>query len=252
MARKKKEPIPELPQPSPAVARAMAAAAEREAKRSPPPEVKLTRDGVATHLGRPHADAKGWEAHIRDVFGSLSKDFCDTQVTTLLWCLQSKSDELPSERELNAVTAFLSAAKAQNEIEAALAVQMAATHSLAMKLLGRTLRQEGLPQFEANGNMANKLLRTFTMQMDALAKMKRGGEQTVRVVHVHQGGQAVVANNVVHGGGGTPENSGRPHALALPSPDPERRPMPVVAGEGKEALPHARRGSRQRRTRRPA
>jgi hypothetical protein len=41
---------------------------------------------------------------------------------------------------------------------------MAATHALAMKLLGRTHHQEGLPQIEANGSMANKLLRTFTMQ----------------------------------------------------------------------------------------
>ena len=30
-----------------------------------------------------------------------------------------------------------------------------------------------------------KLLRTYTMQTEALAKLKRGGEQTVRVEHVH-------------------------------------------------------------------
>ena len=39
-----------------------------------------------------------------------------------------------------------------------------------------------------------KLLRTFTVQIEALAKLKRGGEQTVRVEHVHvyPGGQAIV------------------------------------------------------------
>src|SRR5262245_57428365 len=34
-------------------------------------------------------------------------------------------------------------------------------------------------------NMAIKLLRTYTAQLEALAKLRRGGEQTVRVEHVH-------------------------------------------------------------------
>jgi hypothetical protein len=51
-----------------------------------------------------------------------------------------------------------------------------------------------------------KLLRTFTAQSEALAKIKRGGEQTVRVEHVHvyPGGQAIVgavSNRKVEGGG---------------------------------------------------
>ena len=33
--------------------------------------------------------------------------------------------------------------------------------------------------------MAIKLLRTYTAQLEALAKLRRGGEQTVRVEHVH-------------------------------------------------------------------
>jgi hypothetical protein len=49
------------------------------------------------------------------------------------------------------------------------------------------------------------------MQVEALAKLKRGGEQTVRVehVHVHPGAQAIVGT-LQHGGGGALENSGRP------------------------------------------
>ena len=51
-----------------------------------------------------------------------------------------------------------------------------------------------LVQAEAVGALATKLLRTYTMQMEVLAKLKRGGEQTVRVEHVHvyPGGQAIV------------------------------------------------------------
>jgi len=46
--------------------------------------------------------------------------------------------------------------------------------------------RRGTPeQMQAHGALATKLLRTFTSQTEALAKIKRGGEQTVRVEHVH-------------------------------------------------------------------
>ena len=75
-----------------------------------------------------------------------------------------------------------------------LASQMVVTHRLAMDMLGRVRRADLLVQAEALGALATKLLRTYTMQMEVLAKLKRGGEQTVRVEHVHvySGGQAVV------------------------------------------------------------
>src|SRR4051812_855420 len=48
------------------------------------------------------------------------------------------------------------------------------------------------------GNLAVKLLRTYTTQIEALAKLRRGGEQRVRIehVHVHEGAQAIVGNVV--------------------------------------------------------
>ena len=52
---------------------------------------------------------------------------------------------------------------------AMLASQMAATHSLAMEMLGRTRRAEMLEQMQAHGALATKLLRTFTAQTEALA-----------------------------------------------------------------------------------
>jgi len=73
---------------------------------------------------------------------------------------------------------------------------MAVTHALAMEFLGRAKRAEMVPQLDSFGNLAVKLLRTYTAQVEALAKLRRGGEQTVRVehVHVHSGGQAVVGS----------------------------------------------------------
>ncbi len=95
-----------------------------------------------------------------------------------------------------------------------LASQMAVTHALAMEFLGRAKRAELIPQLESFGNLAVKLLRTYTAQTEALAKLQRGGEQTVRVEHVHvyPGGQAVVGNVNSAQGGDDDEKSKQPHA----------------------------------------
>src|SRR5262249_16939390 len=58
------------------------------------------------------------------------------------------------------------------------------------------------------GNLAVKLLRTYTMQMEALLRYRGKGEQkmTVEHVHVYQGGQAIVG--AVHHGGGARTKTG--------------------------------------------
>ena len=68
------------------------------------------------------------------------------------------------------------------------------THRLATDMMVRTKRAEFIDHLHAFGALATKLLRTYTMQTEALAKLKRGGEQTVRVEHVHvyPGAQAIV------------------------------------------------------------
>src|SRR3712207_4558513 len=77
-----------------------------------------------------------------------------------------------------------------------LAVQMAATHEAAMSMLDITRGNGTVPAIQAAGGLAVKLLRTYTTQMEALAKIRRGGEQKVIVEHVQvmSGGQAIVGN----------------------------------------------------------
>jgi hypothetical protein len=92
-----------------------------------------------------------------------------------------------------------------------------------------------------------KLLRTYTAQVEALAKLRRGGEQTVRVehVHVHSGGQAIV-ESVTPAGGATLKSKDQPYALghatgaALPSPNSARDTLPVARDE-ERSLQDARR-----------
>jgi hypothetical protein len=160
-----------------------------------------------------------------------------------------------SEETENAILAVIDGARPRDEIEAMLVGQMAVTHAFALELMGRARQVEEIQQFDSAGNMAVKLLRTYVMQAEALAKLRRGGEQTVRVEHVHvyPGGQAVVGNVTQPGGGGAEENGEQAHAandsralgfapgFPMRSTDPERRTLPVTSCEREEAVPNARR-----------
>ena len=86
-----------------------------------------------------------------------------------------------------------------------------------------------------------------------LAKLHQPREQTVRHVHVNEGGQAVIADQFHHhtGGQGNGTSTEQPHAQgscggALLGPDPQGNGVPVPRDQGCEAMPNARR-QRQRR-----
>lgn len=87
-----------------------------------------------------------------------------------------------------------------------------------------------------------------------LVKLHQPREQTVRHVHVNEGGQAVIADEFHHHTGGQ-ENGQRgeqPHAKcaqgpALSGPDPLREAVPIPGSEGKATVPDAR-GQGQRGT----
>ncbi|SFR97592.1 hypothetical protein [Sphingomonas jatrophae] len=95
--------------------------------------------------------------------------------------------------------------------------------------------------------------------IEALAAIHRPREQTVRHVHVHEGGQAVVADEFHHhaAGGQIENDDGQAHAAgagkspectALPCADPVGAPLPIPHRAGKEEVPDARRRTRKRRT----
>src|SRR5580700_3971270 len=101
------------------------------------------------------------------------------------------------------------------------------------------------------------------MRMEVLAKLKRGGEQTVRVEHVYvyPGGQAIVgAVSTQRAEGGVADERGNQAdgatdaraigfapGAAMFGEDAGRDAVPEGRGDRQEALPHARRGKGQRR-----
>jgi len=92
--------------------------------------------------------------------------------------------------------AELSGIEPKDQIEGMLATQMIATHHATMDCF-RIIAQNG--QLDIINPMlcyANKLSRTFTMQMEALNRYRgKGGQKmTVEHVHINSGGQAIIGN----------------------------------------------------------
>ncbi len=126
--------------------------------------------------------------------------------------------------------------RARNSLERMLAHQLGAVHLLAMKFNEKAARHLDLHTLHADGgrwiigagaketgqqrdlqillveasraaNTATRLASVFQEGLLTIDRIRRGGKQTVKVVHVHQhvavkdGGQAVIAAGNVKGGG---------------------------------------------------
>ena len=115
----------------------------------------------------------------------------------------TQKDRKPDEQGINQMLAQIAAIEPTDGIEAMLATQMVTVHNAMLKS-ARSLRgSETIPQQDSNGNLVNKLARTFATQVEALKRYRSKGEQKVVVEHVtvNEGGQAIVGN-VETGGGG--------------------------------------------------
>lgn len=225
-----------LPAPNTAEKTAIDKATKRLVARDPRFRIELKQNdsGRIDVFGATHADHQGWVTRLEDTFGTRGQAFAIAQLNSILGICRDGEGKYDVNR-VNALIAAVEAAKPSNEIEASLAVQMAMTHELSMQALRRAGRVGEIPQYDSAGNMAVKLLRTYAMQIEALSKLQRGGQQVVKVVHVHAGAQAVIGDvttgtNGPNGGGDSNENEHQPHAKAeLPAPSAE--PMPEMWSE---------------------
>jgi hypothetical protein len=190
------------PQPTPTEAAAIEAAVSAVRSRRPRVAVETSAKGDVLQIDSPHSDEDGLAVRLVDAFGTESADFSNHAIARLGAVVKRKGAALPTQRELNAGLAAIDGLKPRDEIEAMLALQMVATHETAMEMLTRAKQAEFMPQLQECGSLAVKLMRTYTAQVEALARLRRGGEQRVIVQHVNvnEGGQAIVGA-VNHPGG---------------------------------------------------
>ncbi len=101
---------------------------------------------------------------------------------------------------------------------------------------------------EQYGRLALKAQSNCRTTLEALAKLHQPREQTVKHVHVNEGGQAVVADHFHTGGRENAKSNDQSHATAaagecaaLPGPDPERDGVPIPSRQREAAMQDARR-----------
>jgi hypothetical protein len=163
----------------------------------PPVRVKLRR--VHANLATaypPDGDSKVWWSRLKKALGTRSSDFVSVSLVQLKTAAQTPGSGI-SEVVVNAALAMIEAAAPKDEIEGAHAVQMACTHIAVMSLLSRLGGWTGTERRTATlGSVAARLLRAYSAQVEVHRRLRHGGNQYVRVEHVHvnKGAQAVIGN----------------------------------------------------------
>lgn len=183
---------------------------------------------------------------LQKTFAAVSMDPVNARANELLKYLGSVGAD--NSDRYNAALSFIESMEPRDQAEALLLVQMYVTHDAAIRALSQLGSAEWVPTAQMFGNLATKLLRTSQGQMETLARMRRGGEQVVRHVHVdNRGGQAVIAKNVHTGGNGNGKIDDQSHATgaagvgpALLGADPFGNGVPIPSRERAEAVPYAR------------
>ncbi len=120
------------------------------------------------------------------------------QITAVLGNLQFWNPPKTTNEGLSMAIALLAELRPQTLLESLLAVQMVGVFQASTKLLASGLAgAQSLEHAEWKTRTATRLMRLYTEQLEAMAKLKGKATQqrvTVEHVHVHSGGKAIVGS----------------------------------------------------------
>ena len=216
---------------------------------SPPTMAVRVDEGSNTLLGIPEdANVTLNALRLAETMASYSQDYVNDRVSDLASFARSgpKGGLQPKSESLSAALAFVAGGNPTDTVQSSLLVQMAATHDAALRALGAAACANYIEHIKVWGNVSAKLLNAYTRQAEVLAKLQRGGVQTVKHIHIdNRGGQAVVTEQVITGGGVNGESRERAYeqgALgpALLGSDPFGVVVPMSSDQGAEAVPLTR------------
>ena len=210
-------------------------------------EVQMAPAGV-------HADAAG--ARLINALGITNIDLAECLTAQIMNTTHVQPPGTPLNVDsLNAALAAVTGIAPRDEAEAMLAARMVGVHWLAMDLLSKAGSTTDRALLNDRGNLAVKLLRTYTTQIEALKRYRSTGEQRVVVQHQHVNvtvDQAAVQVNGMApdpgGRGAASETEDRSHGPGEPQavtpepgaplqcPEPARDAVPVARCEGAGSL----------------
>lgn len=218
--------------------RALEAHRDRRQRQKPQIRARVSIKGDAVSLRPDHADAAFGQLLLMDALGTTQLDFSDGLLTQL--ANAATKGRAVDERQLNFMLAMVTGLEPRDQLEAMLAVQIAAVHNATMTFARRLNNVDNIPQQDSAERAFNKLARTFACQLQALKAYRSTGQQHVTVTHLNVAAhQAQVNVGGTPGGGGVEKSEDQSHAPAL-----THKPGQTLPGEIKtdrEAMPIARR-----------
>jgi len=123
--------------PSDAEKQEVVAATGRQNQRPPRVAIDIRQpENAAVEISPTHSDGPGWQTRLKDALGTSSNRFVDVELARLMTIFRDRAGVIDADA-VNAALAVIDGLKPQNEIEAALAVQIAVTHALVMKFSAR-------------------------------------------------------------------------------------------------------------------
>jgi hypothetical protein len=173
-----------------------AAAVVANGERAAPVSVRLNRINCnEAKAYAPDGETQMWWDRLKSALGTTSSAFVDASLYQLQAAARLPGSGI-SKIAVNAALAMIEAVSPKDEIESALAVQMASTHAAAMAVLARLGGGHGSERrVAALGSAAARLLRAYATQVEVLRRLRHGGQQYIRIERVNiNGGQAIIGN----------------------------------------------------------
>jgi hypothetical protein len=168
-------------------------ATSRRPRRSAPVQIRIKGiQGDVVSFASPGPADQVWRKQLKAALG------CDAFVDMALEHLEQAArmpGAGPSNVSINGALAVIAAFAPKNEVEAALALQAACVHMVAMVVMARLGGGHGSDRrLPALASVTAKLVRAYCTAVETHRRQRGGGDQNIRVehVHVHEGGQAIV------------------------------------------------------------
>ena len=164
------------------------------------PRIKVSKREKIAEVSLDHPDQALGHVLLAESLGIADWDF----VTGLLRQLGNAGTQGGEvvEEAVNFMLSVVQGMEPKDHLEVMLIAQMTAVHMAAMNLAPQLNNANTLQHQDSAARTFTQLLRTFASQMETLKRYRTGGQQKVTVEHVtvNEGGQAIVAGNVTHGG----------------------------------------------------
>ena len=120
----------------------------------------------------PDGQSREWWRRLKNAMGTSSSAFVAASLQQLIAAARLPNSGI-CEIAVNASLAFIEGAKPRDEIECALVIQMACTHSAAMAVLNRLGGAAGRDRsVAAMASAAARLLRAYATQVEALRRLR--------------------------------------------------------------------------------